>query len=644
MKTKTLFLFVFSLFAFHSVFSQDLQQVINEKKSKLTTNVDLKEKATIYSDLTWYYASISIDSALVYGKKAINSAEELGDKTLLSQVYSDLGAVHFRNNDYKKSEENYLKSYKIRKEQGNKAGIAKLNNNLANIYQSTFRYKKAMQMYLEALQYFENIGDSKNKYITKANIGALFTNFKNYDQAEKYIKESISYFEKQEQTTETNSRLCEYYLNIGKNYQGKKDYEKAQTFFDKSLKICQQVGNNQGIAFSARNKANLILMKKQKADSLALANIKTSEQYRKILHSKIDIESNELELAQNYIVSNDLVKAKKILLKIKPVFEKEKSQDNLLSVYNLLTEIYHKTNQSDSADFYFKRYIKTNDNLINTSIREESTELEQKYETEKKQNLINQQQFEIKQKNIWLIFGGILFLTTLISAFFIYKNYKNKQDKKLQKEIFRQKEMETKALFEGEQNERIRIARDLHDSVGQMLSLVKMNLSSQEQTSENDNVQSLVDKTISEVRNISHNLIPEELNFGIFPALENLTDKVNSSSKTKMELQIPDEIKAIKFQKQNELSIYRIVQEVVNNMIKHSDASSVNLSIKKLENSLVISIKDNGKGLDDDSISNSSGIGWKNINARVHMMDGKIKIESEKLAGTQIEITLPQNG
>lgn len=100
----------------------------------------------------------------------------------------------------------------------------------------------------------------------------------------------------------------------------------------------------------------------------------------------------------------------------------------------------------------------------------------------------------------------------------------------------------------------------------------------------------------------------------------------------------------MKFEKQNELSMYRIVQEVVNNMVKHAGASMIYLSVKQISNSLILSIKDNGHGMDMDAMDQSKGIGWKNINARVHLMDGKIKVQSEKLAGTQIEIILPGNG
>ncbi|RYE12352.1 MAG: sensor histidine kinase, partial [Sphingobacteriales bacterium] len=192
-----------------------------------------------------------------------------------------------------------------------------------------------------------------------------------------------------------------------------------------------------------------------------------------------------------------------------------------------------------------------------------------------------------------------------------------------------------------EQKERIRIARDLHDSIGQMLSVIKMNISNIPESRTTTTTLELVDSTIAEVRNISHNLIPEELNFGLFTALEDMCDKINSSNTTQVAINVPDEVREHQFEKTNELSIYRIVQEVLNNMVKHSQASLINLDVTRQGNGFNLAIKDNGKGFDTAQINRSKGLGWKNIAARVNMLDGKMQVRSESLTGTQIEITIP---
>ncbi|WP_379963345.1 tetratricopeptide repeat protein [Epilithonimonas sp. UC225_85] len=515
---------------------------------------------------------------------------------------------------------------------------SKIESDIGRMYFGEGDFVTAQKYFFASLKKAEKLRN--NPLIASAcnNIAATYMETENYSIAEQYAKKSILI------NTKLNDHkgLADSYNSLANVYYMLEKDDLSMYYFSKSLEQREIVKDSAGL-FAGYKNLGANLYEIGKTDE-AIKNIEKSLRY---ISKKTDTSKwigSYLTLSQANLYSGKLTEAKSYLDLCYQYIKNYKDRSKAEDYYFTLSQYYEKKGDTNEAFENFKLYAKFRDSVVNTKKNVQLSELNVKYETEKKQNLINQQEFEIKQKNNWLIFGGILSFILLVVLFFIYKNYQHKQDKKLQKEIFRQQELETKALFEGEQNERIRIARDLHDSVGQMLSLIKMNLSSQEQNQETENIQSLVDKTISEVRNISHNLIPEELNFGIFPALENLADKVNASSTTKMELHIPEEIKEIKFQKQNELSIYRIVQEVVNNMIKHADASSINLSIKKLEKSLIINIKDNGKGMNQDEISKSRGIGWKNINARVHMMDGKIKINSEKLAGTQIEITLPQNG
>ena len=132
-------------------FAQNAQDIIDGLKKDLKANTDAKKTASIYSDLTWYYSKISIDSALHYGGKALSESKKLNDSTLMAQVYSDIGAVYFIKGDFVNSKLNYLSAYKIRKLRNDSRGLAKINNNLANIYEKTNQYKAAMASFIEAL-------------------------------------------------------------------------------------------------------------------------------------------------------------------------------------------------------------------------------------------------------------------------------------------------------------------------------------------------------------------------------------------------------------------------------------------------------------------------------------------------------------
>lgn len=635
--------FCFLLLLIQSTFlAQNLQEVIGNLKTELAKNPIEKRKASIYSDLTWYYSSVSIDSALQYGKKAISTTEKLNDSTLLAQIYSDLGAVHFRNNDFKNSEKNYLKSYQIRKNQKNIAGIAKLNNNLASVYQSTFQYKKAMTMYLEALNYFENKQDFKNANFTKANIGLLFIDLKDNPNAIKYISEVINFFENQERTVEIENKLCENYLNLGKAYQMNKNYEMAENFYNKSSEICNKVGNKQGFAFSKRNLGNLNMISRK--DSLAQKNLKISEETRKELNSKLDVESNSIDVAQNLIVQEKFVEAKKLLLRILPTFEKENSKENLLSTYKLLTNVYHHSAQTDSADLFFEKYIALDDDLVNTNVNKETSEMERKYQSLKKDNEIMTE----KSKVFKIKVAAFSLLGFLLLGFIYLKNYQNKQKIKLQSEILHQQDLAAKAVMNAEDEERKRMATHLHDGIGQLLSAANMNISVLDDFKNDTNnfskilskIKAILEEAIVDVRSLSHQIMPNMLiKNSLADALRDLIAKTNSP---KLHLDLKMQGLQNDLDQNIQVVMYRIIQECINNTIKHAKATKVEIVVAQQNNIIEAIFKDNGVGFDPlNKNSKKNGLGLDNIKSRIDILKGKLIIKSAVGKGTAIIIKIP---
>ena len=516
---------------------------------------------------------------------------------------------------------------------------AKIESDIGRLYFAEGDFVTAQKYFFASLNKADKI---KNQHLIASacnNISATYMETENYPSALEYAKKAIAI----NKVLNDHKGLADAYNSLGNAYYMQENDEQSLYYFAASVKEREIIKDSVGL-FAGYKNLGSNYYEIGKIDE-ARRNIDKSLQY---LTQKKDTArwfGAYLTLGQMSLFSKDYSKAKSYLDLCKPYVSTFKMYDKIEDYYYTLSLYYEETGNMGKALSSHKQYTKFRDSVVSLSKNKQLSELNIQYQSEKKQSQINRQRFEIEQKNNWLIFSGILFLTTLLMAYFVYKNYKSRQDKKLQGEIFRQQEIESKALFDGEQKERIRIARDLHDGVGQMLSLIKMNLSMADSpVPAMHKIGDLVDKTIEEVRNVSHNLIPQELNFGIVRALEDVAEKVNASGTTKMFLSIPDDIRDLTFEKQNELSIYRIVQEVVNNMIKHAGANRIDLSINKIGRSIIIAIKDNGRGMNEDAIGRSKGLGWKNINARVHMLDGKINITSEKLSGTQIEITLPQHG
>ncbi len=199
-------------------------------------------------------------------------------------------------------------------------------------------------------------------------------------------------------------------------------------------------------------------------------------------------------------------------------------------------------------------------------------------------------------------------------------------------------------LIEAEQNERSRIARDLHDGVNQKLAVMKMHLSmlKDAKTETIANVTDLLEQTIVDVRTISHNLYPKDLDKGIVAAIEKLCEQNNFiNNNIYFSLNVTNDIKKADLTRNIQLVIYRLVQEITNNALKYSKASEVSISLALVNNRIDLRISDNGIGFNADFPEKSKGIGLNNILERIKQISGKIDISSEASKGTSYFIEIP---
>ncbi|MGY3213378.1 ATP-binding protein [Mucilaginibacter sp. HD30] len=522
-------------------------------------------------------------------------------------------------------------------------------------------------------------GDAANYILAKIQVGRLLADKGQNVQAFKIYQEALSKAESMHNKLE----IAHIYKNIGALYVSWKKFEDALNYYQKAELIAVEIGdeelmadcqNNKGTVYEQtisydkaikayKNALAVYSAKNIKPKiSMALSNIAIVYKYQKNYPASLEYNRKALALSiktsDNWMTSatyNNIGNLYGEMGNYKmAIFYCEKALaianrigaiEIVECTYDSMSEAAAKVGDYKNAYKYHKDFSEANSKFINLESANRLSELNVKYETARKQKLIQEQQFEISKRNYWLYGALILLVLISVVAYLIIRNNSYKQDKRIQAEIRKQQEIETRSLFEGEQKERIRIARDLHDSIGQLLSVVKMNLSNlgpqYKQDANIDNTVLLVDKTITEVRHISHNLIPEELNFGLFAALEDMADKINQAGNTTVVLDIPDEARDHQFEKSNELSIYRIVQEALSNIVKHAQATTIDLAVLPQATGMTISIKDDGRGFDTGKIKTSKGIGWKNIAARVNMLDGSLQVRSEKLTGTQIEITIP---
>ena len=254
-------------------------------------------------------------------------------------------------------------------------------------------------------------------------------------------------------------------------------------------------------------------------------------------------------------------------------------------------------------------------------------------------------ELSLKQKRSENLLLILLVVIIIGAAIFTYYRYKSKQKAALDATIIQHNEKKIKAVLEAQESERRRIARELHDGVGQKLAGLKLNWSgmvSKEAESSSEafeTLSSLIDETASEVRNISHQMLPKELEqFGLVSAIEGLIDK--SFGKTGMQVAFDHYGIKSRFSYSIELAIYRILQELIANILKHANANEVMIELLKRRDSVVLIVEDNGVGFDFHS-KKDHGIGLMNIESRVESVNGTINYDTEINKGTVVSVNIP---
>lgn len=625
---------------FVSVFAngQNAQTIIDSLKLVLKSGNDHKKTASIYSDLTWYYSNISIDSALHYGGKAIKESQKAGDSVVLAQVYSDVGAVYFRTGDFIKSKSNYLKAYAIRKARKDYNGLAKININLASIYASNQQYNKAMAAYFEAVKYFESIGNENIANNTKVNIGYVFMDMKNYPKAIKYMLEGIRYEEK----NNLPERLCVSCLNIGRAYLESKDTLKALSYYNKSLKNCKIAGNQKGISSAYNNVGSIISAQKKSREAMQL--FQKAASVRDQLNSDIDNATLKINIADEYIKLRNYKAALALLTEIKKVFQKNHTDDNLLLTYKSLVPVYAHLNQPDSATYYSDAYAALKERLVSASVLKQTAELEAKYQTEKKEKLLIQKEAEAKQKNILLFTVSILAFFTIVIALLIFRQQKLKNKQQAQEHELKTAiaQIETQNKL---QEQRLSISRDLHDNIGAQLTFIissvdnikyAFDLQNSKLDNKLQNISNFTKSTILELRDTIWAMNNNEITFeDLRVRILNFIDKAKEARENiDFHFNIDSQLDQFKLSSIAGMNIYRMIQESVNNAIKYSVASEIAISGMLIDDDIRITIRDNGKGFDKSIIEKGNGL--LNMEKRIEDIGGIFNLTSEIGVGTTI--------
>ncbi|KMQ69279.1 hypothetical protein ACM39_04080 [Chryseobacterium sp. FH2] len=652
------------ILVFFILFSSHLQsqQIVplNEKKyidslqTIIETKSDTNSKATAYFLLSNHYRNIdSVASKryLLAGKTSIKNS------SLLSAKYFYYEGQYYLERNKDKAATAYQKAIKE---------LSKLKTEEADYFQALSWYNYGVSqknkegypflvkiMLEKSIPLVEKYKESKNLGFLYSQLAIILTYNAEFQKAENYNNKALTILEKVAPST---SELFFAYLNMASNfcYQAKGD--EAGKFIQKAEKLIQPFPSS-SLNSSFYYGKTLHFITKQRNDEALIAINKG------LIYAK---KFNQNLLAQMFLFNKyDILKKQKKFVEAKNVLENILTEKTLIidannkkAVYKQLSGLAEEMGNPQEALKWEKNYSSLNDSLNSENIKLEINKLETKFNTAEKERKIAhldaekaQKELEINKKNqyLWILGLASVFLIMLIISIYLYNKKLEKQRKinieqKL-KEIQQKEQLKiTKAILESEEKERERIAKDLHDGLGGMLTGIKINLSVwsvnylQENNQEDfKKILNQLDDSVNELRHVARNLMPESLlNFGLETAINDLCEFY-----TRNDLEI--DFQPININKNLSLSvqinIYRILQELLANAVKHAQAANILLQCSQSDENFMITIEDDGKGFDKNIEKTTKSMGLRNLRNRVDYLNGKMEINSDS-DGTSINIEL----
>lgn len=554
------------------------------------------------------------------------------------------------------------------------------------LYKNTIPETKSTFLYSYIANYYSDKGDAKKaiqnfKKITQVQANDYYS-YKNLGEAYYSLSYCYNAIGEQELALQNNYKALECYkktdYNAGKGYVYSnftniyaftKNYNEAEKNINKAIKCFDKVKDYNNVFMSLYNKMALLDEKKDKHFSTLVDSVYNASKKIKLLNTGLKIELTTCYI-QKLVDEGNLALAKEKLDEIKPIVDSLKSESsfvvysaslsgyeikankgisdvkiytkaiplfkenedyqNLKIIYSLLKADALSKNDLKSALYFTEEKQKAEESLANELTKVKVIEMETKYKTKQKEQKLTLKELQI-EKNKKLISILITLLVLIILSIIVFALLKNKEKLKQEKSI---KTMFTKQLLENTEDERKRIANDLHDGISH--ELLNLKTSTKEDIS---GLNSKIDVIINEIRQISRNLHPAMfdrvgLEFSIRQLVEYLELKNQFMITTDLEYNK-------NLSSENELQLYRIIQESLSNIIKYANAHSARVSLKELDKFLILEIKDNGKGFNvDEKLKGKTAFGLHSMIERGTITGGKTTIFSDNL-GTTITVKIP---
>ena len=646
--------------------SQAIDSLLNEVKNSKNDSFAVFTLANLGNE---YYSYDTVKSS-EWMEKAWLMAKKLNWDNAFGNYYQNKGMIRQQASDEKLAAI-YLDSaiYHFKKEitiVTDKVQIGRLNlfiatclGQKADILTNQGNGAAAIPVYIDALEKWKSSDqvlkeEAVATYYTK--ISTIYYGLKQIEKALYYDKLSLEAFIRsgnEDKIAWAYVYLCDDFINLGQ-------MDSCLVYLNKARPIVTRL-NNHRLNVQFYNKLAQISFKNNDF-KMAITYYEKCVAEASITNTIFQIFSNQRMLGVCYVRLKDYSTARKYLLMALPLASEGKFAKSKMMILQDLVTTEEKSNHPEAAYKYMKEMVAIKDSLSLDESKKSIAEIENKYQSAEKAKQIDKltadkkiQLLSITQKSTlnYILIGSLV--ASVFLGFLVFRNFRHRQQLSSQQdELQRQRILDLEkdkqlvavdSMLKGQEEERSRLAKDLHDGLGGLLSGVKFSLTNMKHnlivTPDNmavfERSLDMIDTSINELRRVAHNMMPEILlKYGLDEALKEYCNKINATGLIKINYQFHGLENRI--EKTEEIIVYRVIQELLNNILKHSGATEGFVQIIRQEARLNVVVEDNGRGFDTNQHINNKGAGLANIRSRVDYLKGQLDIHSEPNKGTLVNI------
>lgn len=595
-------------------------------------------RATVYAHLV-YHHRYQKEKALTFGQTGLAIAQKAKFTRGSYNIYNQLGVVYDLSGDYALAVQNYMAALERAELMQRPDLIGAVNTNLGLSEWNMGNFERALTHYFKALEQFKKTDRSLN-YIanTYNNIGLLYYDKRDLPKAEEFNNKALAILDSLPDSYE----LAAAYTNKGNIYSNRDEHDAAIAAYQESYRIHERIGNDYGMGVALYNIARIY--DDEGKYGLALEYALRSLDARTRIGDRTGNAGTYVLLSGLYLELGRVQDGLSALDTAEKMAQSLQSKLLFARLYKNKANFYAKLNQHSKALDNYKIFKVYDDSLKLEQTDKQVRELEVRFDVAQKDETIAKNKLAILDQKIklqqqtYLAAGlSVLLLLLVILGLMWRSRYQYKQKELLAQERLRERQARIEAVISAQEAEKTRFAADLHDGMGQLLTALRISLGGEQP----EKSQSLVEDLYRELRHLAYNIMPQTLvRKGLSDALRELCERIDQTDKAPrvhfntfgLEQRLPQT---------HEQLLYRVVQELMTNILKYADASEISLNLVAADGELNIMLEDDGRGFNPMRLTQSKGHGWANVQSRLDMLRAEIDVDSRPdRKGSTFSITL----